>query len=222
MSKKLQVLGTFETSESVRYTPQTLTPEQKKQACSNIGAQPAGDYALKDEIPSVPVQSVNGKTGAVQLVAADVGALPADTQIPAPYTLPTASETVKGGVKVGKGLAMEGDVLNTVFDIMDVVWENARPASTFIAQFIPLNLHAYKFLCINYHTSISGAAMKSDSFIPIGEGILLGYPKVSGGSNTRNTTTSKEGVTFGSGNDGSSSPNDDAIIPYQIIAVKEV
>ena len=41
---------------------------------SDIGAQPAGNYALKNEIPSVPVQSVNGKTGAVQLSAEDVGA----------------------------------------------------------------------------------------------------------------------------------------------------
>lgn len=31
-------------------------------------------YALKTELPDVPVKSVNGKTGAVQLVAADVGA----------------------------------------------------------------------------------------------------------------------------------------------------
>ena len=42
----------------------------------DIGAQPSGNYALKSEIPSVPVQSVNGKTGAVQLSAADVGARP--------------------------------------------------------------------------------------------------------------------------------------------------
>lgn len=67
----------------------------------DIGAQPAGDYltevpsdyatkdfvtdkidevdlsgyALKTEIPSVPVQSVNGKIGAVNLSAADVGAI---------------------------------------------------------------------------------------------------------------------------------------------------
>lgn len=40
----------------------------------DIGAQPSGNYALKSEIPSVPVQSVNGKTGAVQLSAADVKA----------------------------------------------------------------------------------------------------------------------------------------------------
>ena len=38
--------------------------------------QPIGDYALKNEIP---VQSVNGKTGAVQLTAADVGAASRET-----------------------------------------------------------------------------------------------------------------------------------------------
>ena len=43
---------------------------QQKQIDSK---QPVGDYALKNEIP---VQSVNGKTGAVQLTAADVGARP--------------------------------------------------------------------------------------------------------------------------------------------------
>ena len=31
------------------------------------------------------------------------------------YTLPTASETVKGGVKIGAGLSMTGDVLNVLF-----------------------------------------------------------------------------------------------------------
>lgn len=41
------------------------------------------NYALKDEIPTVPVQSVNGKTGAVQLSASEVGALPNSTKIPA-------------------------------------------------------------------------------------------------------------------------------------------
>lgn len=42
----------------------------------DIGAQPSGEYALKSEIPSVPVKSVNGKTGAVSLTASDVGARP--------------------------------------------------------------------------------------------------------------------------------------------------
>ena len=38
------------------------------------GKQSIGDYALKSEIPSIPVQSVNNKTGAVTLTASDVGA----------------------------------------------------------------------------------------------------------------------------------------------------
>lgn len=81
---------------------------------SDVGAQPVGDYALRSEIPSVPVQSVNGKTGDVNLSAADVGALPSDTPIPGAYTLPTASAEVKGGVKVGNGLQMKGEVLEVV------------------------------------------------------------------------------------------------------------
>ncbi len=40
-------------------------------------AQPKGDYALRSDIPDVPVQSVNGKTGTVQLVPGDIGAQPA-------------------------------------------------------------------------------------------------------------------------------------------------
>lgn len=46
-----------------------------------VGAQPKGDYALKSDIPAVPVKSVNGKTGTVVLNASDVGALPADEEI---------------------------------------------------------------------------------------------------------------------------------------------
>lgn len=48
--------------------------EQQKQIDEK---QPAGDYALKEDIPQmpeVPVQSVNGQTGDVKLSAADVGA----------------------------------------------------------------------------------------------------------------------------------------------------
>lgn len=87
-------------------------PEKPTYTAEEVGAQPKGDYALRSEIPAVPVQSVNGKTGTVQLSAADVGALPAGTVIPEPYTLPTASETVKGGVIVGEGLTIDGDVLS--------------------------------------------------------------------------------------------------------------
>jgi lysophospholipase L1-like esterase len=68
------VLQSPPSAEAVRYTAQTLNVNQQAQARKNIGAQPAGDYALKSEIPSVAVQSVNGKTGDVVLTADDIGA----------------------------------------------------------------------------------------------------------------------------------------------------
>ena len=49
---------------------------------TDFGAQPEGDYALRSEIPSIPVESVNNKTGAVSLTASDVGALPNTAKIP--------------------------------------------------------------------------------------------------------------------------------------------
>lgn len=49
-------------------------PEKPTYTAEDVGAQPAGDYALKSEIPKVKVTSVNGKTGEVNLTAADVGA----------------------------------------------------------------------------------------------------------------------------------------------------
>lgn len=48
----------------------------------NDYAQPKGEYALKTDIPTIPtipVKSVNGKTGAIDLTAADVGALDSST-----------------------------------------------------------------------------------------------------------------------------------------------
>lgn len=37
---------------AVLYTEQTLTADQQAQARTNIGAQVAGDYALRSEVPS--------------------------------------------------------------------------------------------------------------------------------------------------------------------------
>lgn len=58
------------------------------------------------------VESVNGKTGAVNLTAEDVGALPDTTVIPEEYILPTASTETLGGVKVGAGLSITNGVLS--------------------------------------------------------------------------------------------------------------
>lgn len=56
------------------------------------GKQPVGDYALKSDIP---VQSVNGETGAVILTAADVGALPDTTVIPSIEGLATEEYVIE-------------------------------------------------------------------------------------------------------------------------------
>lgn len=108
-----QPKGNYLTTEADPTVPAwAKQPNKPSYTADEVGAQPKGNYALKSEIPSVPVQSVNGKTGAVQLSASDVGALPAETEIPEPYTLPTASAEVKGGVKVGEGLQMQNGVLS--------------------------------------------------------------------------------------------------------------
>jgi hypothetical protein len=68
------------------------------------------------------VDSVNGNVGVVVLTAADVGAVPAGSlatvaasgdytdliNTPTAYSLPTASSSVLGGIKIGSGLAIDG------------------------------------------------------------------------------------------------------------------
>ena len=102
--------------EKPKYTAEEVGARSKDwlPTAEEIGAQPKGNYALKSDIPQIPeapVQSVNGKTGAVKLTAEDVGALPSDTQIPDPYTLPTASADTLGAVIVGDGLTVDANGL---------------------------------------------------------------------------------------------------------------
>lgn len=69
-------------------------PEKPTYTAQEVGAQPAGDYALKSELH-------------------------------APYSLPTASADTLGGVKVGEGLQMTGDVLGVVpegvYELIDTI-----------------------------------------------------------------------------------------------------
>lgn len=44
--------------DAVLYTEQARTDEEKAQARTNIGAQVAGDYALKSEIPTATITMV--------------------------------------------------------------------------------------------------------------------------------------------------------------------
>lgn len=96
-----------------------------------------------------PVQSVNTKTGAVQLNATDVGALPDTTVIPSKTSqldndsgfitdIPIASATQLGGVKVGAGLSVtENGVLSaTGGGTADAVeWNNVLDKPTTIAGY---------------------------------------------------------------------------------------
>lgn len=88
----------------------SVTPEQ-------IGAA-VDDYLTENPVqveesdPTVPDWAKAEQKPSY--TAEEVGALPADTEIPESYTLPVASADTLGGVKVGEGLQMTGDVLGVV------------------------------------------------------------------------------------------------------------
>ncbi len=104
---------------------------------------------LNKKLEKAPVQSVNSKTGVVQLNASDVGALPDTTIIPTKTSqldndsgfiteLPIASTTQLGGVKVGAGLSItENGVLSaTGGGTADAVeWNNVLDKPTTIAGY---------------------------------------------------------------------------------------
>ncbi len=104
---------------------------------------------LDKKLEKAPVTSVNSKTGAVQLNASDVGALPDTTVIPTKTSqldndsgfitdIPIASATQLGGVKVGAGLSVtENGVLSaTGGGTADAVeWNNVLDKPTTIAGY---------------------------------------------------------------------------------------
>ena len=104
---------------------------------------------LNKKLEKAPVTSVNSKTGAVQLNASDVGALPDTTVIPTKTSqldndsgfisdIPIASATQLGGVKIGAGLSItENGVLSaTGGGTADAVeWNNVLDKPTTIAGY---------------------------------------------------------------------------------------
>ena len=104
---------------------------------------------LNKKLEKAPVTSVNSKTGAVQLNASDVGALPDTTVIPTKTSqldndsgfitdIPIASATQLGGVKIGAGLSVtENGVLSaTGGGTADAVeWNNVLDKPTTIAGY---------------------------------------------------------------------------------------
>ena len=104
---------------------------------------------LDKKLEKAPVTSVNSKTGAVQLNASDVGALPDTTIIPSKTSqldnesgfitdIPIASATQLGGIKVGAGLSVteNGTLSATGGGTADAVeWNNVLDKPTTIAGY---------------------------------------------------------------------------------------
>ena len=104
---------------------------------------------LNKKLEKAPVTSVNSKTGAVQLNASDVGALPDTTVIPTKTSqldndsgfisdIPIASATQLGGVIVGAGLSItENGVLSATGGgtADSVEWNNVLDKPTTIAGY---------------------------------------------------------------------------------------
>ena len=104
---------------------------------------------LDKKLEKAPVTSVNSKTGAVQLNASDVGALPDTTVIPTKTSqldndsgfitnIPIASATQLGGVKIGAGLSVtaNGVLSATGGGTADAVeWNNVLDKPTTIAGY---------------------------------------------------------------------------------------
>lgn len=104
---------------------------------------------LDKKLETAPVTSVNSKTGAVQLNASDVGALPDTTVIPSKTSqldndsgfitdIPIASATRLGGVKIGAGLSVteNGTLSATGGGTADAVeWNNVLDKPTTIVGY---------------------------------------------------------------------------------------
>ena len=127
----------------------TGTGDMKKSVYDPTGIVEAAGGIPDYVESSAPVTSVNSKTGAVQLNASDVGALPDTTVIPTKTSqldndsgfiteLPIASTTQIGGVKVGAGLSVtENGVLSATGGgtADSVEWNNVLDKPTTIAGY---------------------------------------------------------------------------------------
>ena len=94
------------------------------------------------------------------------------------YTLPTASADVKGGVKVGEGLQMDGDVLSVVESPYELIEEYTIPEgglTTFRRTAEPDGT-TYNFKAIRIKTQMAtaGAATVSPNFIARNGDVQLG------------------------------------------------
>lgn len=126
------------TSNMVKYVSQTLTAAQKIQARTNIGAGDGNYNNLinKPSIPSktsditndsgfitsaqAPVQSINNKTGAVSLVASDIGAVSTSdvtTTLGSSTTKVPSEKAVSDAITAAGG----GDMMRATYDATNAV-----------------------------------------------------------------------------------------------------
>ena len=127
----------------------TGTGDMKKSVYDPTGIVEAAGGIPDYVEASAPVTSVNSKTGAVQLNASDVGALPDTTVIPTKTSqldndsgfitdIPIASATQLGGVKIGAGLSVtENGVLSATGGgtADSVEWNNVLDKPTTIVGY---------------------------------------------------------------------------------------
>lgn len=149
-----------------------------------------------------------------------------------PYTLPTASADIKGGVKIGTGLNMDGEVLNVDnSDSLTLLWEN--PGDYYETAYnIELSSSDYKYLICEGAMRGEDLSSKFICVLPKQSKCYLTYFKLSSSpemeAGSREVTfTDATHLSMGNGIKmyiGSSTPwggNDNGrVIPIKIYGVK--
>lgn len=104
---------------------------------------------------------------------------------------------------------------------MELLWENASPASGFSEQTVPLNASGYDLIRVYCISTTSDSSILPPSEASVGEtSPVLGYT-ANLGLTARHFTVEKNGVWFGlCAYDGGTTPN--STIPYKIYGVKGV
>ncbi len=134
---------------------------------------------LDKKLEKAPVTSVNSKTGAVQLNANDVGALPNTTVIPSKTSqldndsgfiteLPIASTTQIGGIKIGAGLSIteNGTLSATGGGTADAVeWNNVLDKPTTIAGYGITDAVSKKGDTMTGNLTVGSASLQTNGYI---------------------------------------------------------
>jgi hypothetical protein len=140
-----------------------------------------------------------------------------DGEIPEPYVLPVASADTLGGVRIGKGLQMDGDVLSGIGAVnIELIWENANPASGFAEQAIPLDLSRAKVIFLQAQNNVTGGGyLLSYGPFPKNETCII-ERNVETNVFTRKFTATDAGVYFLNANMGAY-----YLVPLKIWAIFE-